>query len=160
MKLIAVDPGYERIGIAVLERDAKKKETLIYSECFKTSAKLSFAQRLKAIGEEIARVVKEYKPDALAIEKLYFTKNQTTAMGVAEARGVIIYETARQCIPVHEYTPMEIKVAVAGHGKASKDDVLAMTQKLIKLPEERKYVDDEIDAIAIGLTCFARERFK
>lgn len=159
MRLLAVDPGYERIGIAVLERDEKKKESLIYSDCFKTSAELSFEERLKAIGEEVARVVKEHKPDALAIEKLYFAKNQTTAMGVAEARGVIIYEAARIGIPVHEYTPMEIKVAVGGHGKASKDDVLAMTTKLISIPNDRKRIDDEIDAIAIGLTCFARERF-
>ncbi len=160
MKLIAIDPGYERIGVAVLDRDIKNKEVLVYSECFKTSAKLSFAQRLKAIGEEIAHVVKEYKPEALAIEKLYFAKNTTTAMGVAEARGVIIYECARLGIPVYEYTPMEIKVAVGGHGKASKDDVLAMTTKLIRIPNNRKMIDDEIDAIAIGLTCFARERFK
>ena len=159
MKLIAVDPGYERIGIAVLERDTKKKEVLIFSECFKTSAKLSFGERLKAIGEEIARVMKEYKPESLAIEKLYFAKNQTTAMGVAEARGVIIYECARTSIPIYEYTPMEIKVAVGGHGKASKDDVLSMTAKLITLPKNKKMIDDEIDAIAIGLTCFARERF-
>lgn len=159
MKLIAVDPGYERIGIAILERDAKKKEILTYSECFKTSAKLSFGERLRTIGEEIARVIKEYKPEALAIEKLYFAKNTTTAMGVAEARGVIIYECARLDIPVYEYTPMEIKVAVGGHGKASKDDVLSMTTKLIALPKNRKQIDDEIDAIAIGLTCFARERF-
>ena len=160
MRLIAVDPGYERIGIAILERDAKKKEALIYSECFKTSAKLSFAQRLAMIGKEIARVAKEYKPEALAIEKLYFAKNTTTAMGVAEARGVIIYECARLDIPVYEYTPIEIKVAVGGHGKASKDDVLSMTAKLIALPKDRKQIDDEIDAIAIGLTCFAREKFK
>ncbi len=159
MKLLAVDPGYERIGIAVLEKNAQGKEFLMYSDCFKTKATKSFPERLFLIGEEIARVVRFYKPEALAIEKLYFAKNQTTAMGVAEARGVIIYEVARIGIPVHEYTPMEIKVAVGGHGKASKDDVLVMTQKLIMIPDDRKRIDDEIDAIAIGLTCFARERF-
>lgn len=160
MRILAIDPGYERIGIAILEKERGQKEFLVYSDCFKTSAKLSFAERLGMIGAEIARIVTKYKPEALAIEKLYFAKNQTTAMGVAEARGVIIYEASQAGLQVYEYTPMEIKVAVTGYGKATKNDVLAMTGKLIVLPNVKKVIDDEIDAIAIGLTCFAREKFK
>ena len=160
MKLLAIDPGYERIGIAILEKTTGGKETLLYSDCFKTSAKLTFAERLVLIGDEIERVVKKYKPTALAIEKLYFAKNTTTAMGVAEARGVIIYEATKHGCKIYEYTPMEIKVAVTGYGKATKENITFMTQKLIDLPKNKKMIDDELDAIAVGLTCFAREKWK
>lgn len=160
MILLAIDPGYERIGIAILEKKSGGAETLVYSDCFKTSAKISFPERLDMIGKEIARIIKKYSPETLAIEKLYFTKNQTTAMGVSEARGVIIYEASRAGLRVYEYGPMEIKTAVTGYGKATKEDVLFMTSKLIVLPKDKKQVDDEVDAIAIGLTCFAREKFK
>lgn len=159
MKLLAIDPGYERIGIAILEKPTGAKETLLYSDCFKTSAKLTFAERLVLIGDEIERVIKKYKPTVLAIEKLYFAKNTTTAMGVAEARGVIIYHAAKYDCTVYEYTPMEIKVAVTGYGKASKDNITFMTQKLIDTPKDKKMIDDELDAIAVGLTCFACEKF-
>lgn len=158
MKIIAVDPGYERVGIAVLEKERGNKESLVYSECFKTSAQIPFHERLALIGNEIKRIVKKYKPQALAIEKLYFTTNQKTAMGVAEARGVIIYEATQNELVLFEYTPMEIKVAITGYGKAQKQDVLKMTEKLIELPKNRKIIDDEIDAVAIGLTCFAIEK--
>lgn len=159
MKLLAIDPGYERIGIAILEKPTGGKEVLLYSDCFKTTAKIPFAERLVFIGDEIERVVKKYKPTALAIEKLYFAKNTTTAMGVAEARGVIIYHAAKHDCAVYEYTPMEIKVAVTGYGKASKDNITFMTQKLIDIPKNKKMIDDELDAIAVGLTCFACESF-
>ena len=160
MKLLAIDPGYERVGIAIIEKENKGKENLVYSECFKTDAKLPFIERLLALGTEIARVIKKYKPDGLAIEKLYMTTNQKTAMQVAEARGVTIYEASKLGLPIYEYTPMEIKVAVTGYGKATKDDVFFMVKKLIELPDSRKIIDDEIDAIAVGLTCFACQKFK
>jgi crossover junction endodeoxyribonuclease RuvC len=159
MKLLSIDPGYERIGIAILEKK-EGKEILLYSECFKTDAKLPFVERLLAIGTEIARVIKKYKPNGLAIEKLYMTTNQKTAMQVAEARGVVMYEASKLGLEIFEYTPMEIKVAVTGYGKATKDDVFFMVKKLIELPKDRKIIDDEIDAIAVGLTCFACQKFK
>ncbi len=158
MKILAIDPGFERIGIAIIERKLKEKDTLIYSACFKTSAKIPFHKRLTAIGIEIERVVKKYKPQALAIEKLYFTTNQKTVMGVAEARGVIIYSASRNDMDIFEYTPPQIKVAVTGYGRASKDMVMRMVPKLIKM-DITINSDDELDAIAIGLTCLACERF-
>lgn len=160
MKLLAIDPGFERIGIAVIEKTLKGKEVLLYSDCFKTSPKIPFVERLNLIGGEVARVIKEWDPSAFAIEKLYFATNKTTAMGVAEARGVLCYEAARAGLHFFEYTPIQIKVATTGYGKATKDQVLSMTAKLISLPENKKMIDDEVDAIAIGLTCFAYENFK
>jgi crossover junction endodeoxyribonuclease RuvC len=155
--ILGIDPGFERIGIAIVEKRPKKKDTLVYSACFKTKATLPFHERLTAIGAEIERVVKKYKPKALAIEKLYFTTNQKTVMGVAEARGVIVYSASRNGLEIFEYTPPQIKVAVTGYGKADKRMVGDMVPKLISM-ETEVTSDDELDAIAIALTCLACER--
>lgn len=158
MKILAIDPGFERLGVAILEKNpGDKKETVIYSECFKTSAKIPFPERLALIGNKIEEVLKKYKPEALAIEKLYFEKNQKTAMGVSEARGVVVYECAKRAMQIFEYTPLQIKSAVAGYGKATKDAVMDMVPKLA-LMDKASNSDDELDAIAIGITCIACER--
>lgn len=158
MRILGIDPGVERVGIAVIEKTGTK-ETYVFSECFKTSSKLAHAERLALIGEEIAKIVADYSPSALAIEKLYFEKNTTTAMFVAEARGVVLYECAKRGMSVYEYTPMEIKVAVTGYGKSDKSAIMMMVPRLIRLPE-RKMIDDEVDAIAVALTCFAHEKIR
>lgn len=159
MYILSVDPGFERIGIAIIEKDGNGKEMLVYSECFKTSAKLPFYERILLIGQKIENVVEQYNPVALAIEKLFFTTNQKTVMGVAEARGVIIYSAVKHGLQIFEYTPPQIKIAVTGYGKSDKSAVMSMVPKLIKIEKIIKS-DDELDAIAIGLTCFACERFK
>ena len=153
MKIIAIDPGYERLGIAIIEKTAGR-ETLVFSECFKTSMREAPADRLKLIGEEINSLIKKYQPEALAVETLFFETNAKTAMRVSEARGVILYEAARNGLSVTEFTPLQIKVAVTGYGKSDKSQVIFMVKKLIKVTEPIKY-DDEYDAIAVGLTFFA-----
>ena len=158
MKILAIDPGFERVGVAVIERQPKQKDILVFSECFKTSAKIPFHERLTQIGTEVERIIQEYTPVALAIEKLYFTSNQKTVMGVSEARGVIIYSASHNGLDIFEYTPPQIKVAVTGYGKADKQMVMNMVPKLIQI-EKQIRSDDELDAIAIGLTCLACERF-
>lgn len=158
MRILGIDPGIERLGIAVIERDSGK-ELFLFSECFKTSAKLSHFERLNLLGQEVARVIKEWQPHAMAIEKLFFETNTKTAMVVAEARGVILYEGARAQLLVYEYTPLQIKVAVTGYGKSDKKGIMDMVPRLIKLPE-RKMIDDEVDAIAVALTSFAYEKFR
>ncbi len=157
MKIIAIDPGYERVGIAILEKVGGQKERLLFSECFKTSSKLPHDERLKLIGEEIEKLVKEWKPEALAVETLFFSKNQKTAMQVAEARGVILNIAARSSLFVKEFKPNQIKVAVTGYGASDKEQVTAMVKRLIKIEKDIEY-DDEYDAIAIGLTFFAIEQ--
>ena len=157
MKILAIDPGFERVGIAILEKEVGNKEKLLYSTCFKTSAKIPFHERLTLIGTEVERMVKIYKPSALAIEKLYFTTNQKTVMGVSEARGVIIYSASRNGLKIFEYTPPQIKVAVTGYGKADKNMVISMVKKLITV-DKNTNSDDELDAIAIGLTCLACQK--
>jgi len=158
MNILSIDPGFERIGIAVIEKTSLNKDVLVFSECFKTSAKIPFCERLEKIGTRVEEVIKKYKPVALAIEKLYFTTNQKTVMGVSEARGVIVYVCAKNNLPVYEYTPPQIKVAVTGYGKASKENIMSMVPKLIDI-DKHINSDDELDAIAIGLTCLACEKF-
>ena len=157
MRIIAIDPGFERVGIAIIEKKKNVKEEVLFSECFKTSAKLSLAERLALIGKEIAAMIKEYEPERMAVESLFFMeKNRKSAIAVAEARGVIIYEGASAGLPIYEYTPMQVKVAVTGHGSADKKQVIFMTEKLVTMPKKVSS-DDEMDAIAIGLTCLAIE---
>lgn len=156
MKIISIDPGYERLGIAVLEKETNK-EVLLFSECFKTSAKLPHSERLNLIGKKLEKVIKEYKPSALAIETLFFAKNQKSAMQVAETRGVIMYEGKRNNLEIFEYSPMAVKIAVTGYGKSDKIQLTEMVKRLIKIKKPIKH-DDEYDAIAIGLTFFATNK--
>jgi crossover junction endodeoxyribonuclease RuvC len=153
MKIISIDPGYERLGVAILEKTTGH-ETLIFSNCLKTSAKIPHEERLKIIGNEVGKLITEYKPKAMAIETLFFKTNAKTAMKVSEARGVMLYEAAKNGLEVKEFTPLQIKIAVTGYGKSEKEQVTSMVKKLIKIPKELKY-DDEYDAIAVGLTYFA-----
>lgn len=158
MRIIGIDPGYDRLGIAIIDKPSKGKDLLLYSECFKTSSKDPIYVRLHSIGREIARVLDEFKPDELAIESLFITKNQKTAMRVAEARGIIIYEAQKRAIPIKEYAPMEIKLAVTGDGDSDKLRMIKMVSLLIKMPGKsreggaNKMLDDEYDAIAVALT--------
>lgn len=158
MKIIAIDPGYERMGVAVIEKNSKREE-LVFSECFKTSPKIPHEERLKLIGQEIEKLIKKYKPEAMAIETLFFKNNQKTAMHVSEARGVMLYVASVEGLEVYEYSPMAIKIAVTGHGGSEKDQVIFMVQKLIEIKAKIKY-DDEYDAIAVGLTYFASVKNK
>ncbi len=153
MLVLGIDPGYDRLGVALIKKDNGKEE-LVFSACFLSSNKDCLGERLLSVGSELEKLIKEYKPDTVATEKLYFTVNQKTAMAVAEARGVISYLSAKHHIPLFEYTPPEIKLTVTGYGNANKKQVAEMVPRLIKISKEVKY-DDEYDAIAIALTHLA-----
>ena len=157
MKVIAIDPGYERMGVAIIEKKGSKEE-LIFSECFKTSPKIPHEERLKLIGKEVEILIKKYKPEEMAIETLFFKNNAKTAMHVSEARGVMLYVASVSGLPVREFSPIAIKVAVTGYGSSEKDQVTEMVKKLIKINTDIKY-DDEYDAIAVGLTYFATIKY-
>ncbi len=159
MKIIAIDPGYERVGIAILEKPEKGKEILVYSDCFKTSIKIPFYDRVTLIAKEVGRLIEEYQPVAMAIETLFFNSNQKTAMQVSEARGIIIHQGCLKNLAIFEYSPLQIKIAITGYGRGDKDQVTAMVPKLITVTKPIKY-DDEYDAIAVGLTCFASDTNK
>lgn len=159
VRIIGVDPGYDRMGIAVIEKQGAK-ETLLYSTCVITDRKESFGKRLEALAKEFSRIVKMYEPQELVLEKVFFTKNQTTAINVAEVRGVILYLGAQAGLATHEYSPPEIKVAITGYGKATKIDIAYMIPKIIAMNTEIKALDDELDAIAIALTHSAHRKTK
>lgn len=156
MKIISIDPGYERVGVAILEKSDKtnNKENLLYSCCLITSPKEIFNLRLEKIGLELEKIIKKYKPTTLAIESLFFNSNQKTVMLVSEAKGMIKYVALRNKLTVFEYTPLQIKIAVTGYGRSDKQQVTTMTKNLIEINKKIKY-DDEYDAIAVGLTYFA-----
>ncbi|MBI5456239.1 crossover junction endodeoxyribonuclease RuvC [Candidatus Kaiserbacteria bacterium] len=156
MKVLAIDPGYGRCGFAIVEKE-KGKETLLYSECVETPKTQDFPERLATVVAACTRLIEKHHPNAVAIEKLYFTKNQKTAMHVAEVRGALIATAAGAKLPVSEYTPGQVKSAVAGWGNADKTSVAQMLHALVRI-EKKILHDDEYDAIAIGLTHLAHAR--
>lgn len=152
--VLAIDPGFDRVGIAVLEKD-----NLLFSQCIETDRRLPHAKRLLEIGESVRATIEKWRPKVLAIEELFFNKNITNALKVSEARGVIIYEAVKADLEIHEYGPQAIKIAVTGYGKADKIQVEMMVKKLIKVPEQdAKKLDDELDAIAVGITHLATRK--
>jgi crossover junction endodeoxyribonuclease RuvC len=157
LRIIGIDPGYERLGIAVIERKEKQPDRLLFSECFKTSAKLDFTDRLLLLGQEIARVLAEYQPQVMGIETLFLDNNHKSAMFVSEARGVIEYEAAKNGLKIYQFSPMQIKSATTGYGQSDKSQVVAMIPRLIKIEKEIQH-DDEYDAIACAITCIASYR--
>ena len=154
MRVLSIDPGYGRTGIAVLEKKPGKAEVLLYSGCFETSSDEPFSVRLVSLGHEIERIIHEHRPGTLAIEELFFNSNQKTAFRVSEARGVVLYVAASSGLVVYEYTPLQVKIAITGYGRGTKQQVIAMTKRLVPIGKPIKY-DDEYDAIAVGLTCLA-----
>jgi len=157
-RVLAIDPGFDRIGLAVLIRE-ERREKLLFSKCIETNRKDVQAKRLEQIGLEIKKIIKRWGPQALAIEKLFFNQNTTSALRVAEARGVIIYEAAKAGLEIFEYDPQEIKIAVTGYGAAKKAEVQTMATKLLALRTAPKR-DDEADALAIGITHLASYKHK
>lgn len=156
MRVLAVDPGYGRCGVAIVEKTGGK-ERLIYSACIETSATADFPSRLAAVASECTSLLREHAVQSLALEKLFITKNQKTAMRVAEVRGALINAAAMAGVPVYEYTPGEVKSAAAGWGGADKGQVARMLRAVMKIEKEIRF-DDEYDAIAIGVTHLARHR--
>lgn len=159
MKVLSIDPGYERLGIAILEKNkGDQKETLLYSDCFKTSPKLPHHKRLANIFVEISKIIKEYDPKFLSIETLFFNNNAKTALMVAEARGTIISCASYNNLEVYEFSPQQIKSAVTGNGRSDKEGIIKMVPLIISIKKEIKY-DDEYDAIAAGIAFFSSNKY-
>ncbi len=155
-RVLAFDPGFERLGAAVVER-VGGKETLLHSECIRTSATLPFFERLRILGSAVETLISTYTPTTMSLEDIYFAKNAKTAMKVAEVRGMLMYLAASHNLSLFEYTPLQVKVAITGYGQSDKAAVAHMVNRLLHLPAHKK-LDDEIDAIAVGLTCLASVR--
>lgn len=156
MRVLSFDPGYERLGIAVLEED--KKPRVIHSECFKTNKELPQPERLGLVSEKIKKLITEFKPDIISLEKLFFQKNQKTALKVAEVRGIILSLASVYRSEILEFSPQEIKIAVTGYGNADKASVMKMVPILVSGLKKTES-DDEIDAVAIGITSLLSTSF-
>jgi crossover junction endodeoxyribonuclease RuvC len=153
-RVLAIDPGYDRLGIAVLEGDASKPE-LVWSACIEPE-KGSPPHRLAAVYAAVASAITTYEPELLAIETLFFSTNKKTAIGVAEARGAVLAAAGAAKLAVLECSPQQVKLAVTGYGGADKAAVARMVPRLLRLaPRKRK--DDELDAIALGIAALAQK---
>lgn len=152
MRILAIDPGYDRLGVAVVEGDPSRP-TLLMSECIEPPKGLR-ENRLAEVANAVTAAIQKYAPDMLALEMLFFNVNKKTAIGVAEARGAILAAAGIARLPVLECSPQQVKLAVTGHGGAPKAAVTRMIPRLLTL-SKKKRLDDELDAIAIGITALA-----
>ncbi|MCI8406214.1 MAG: crossover junction endodeoxyribonuclease RuvC [Oscillospiraceae bacterium] len=149
MKIVGIDPGYAIVGYGVVEYRNSAFTTLDYGAVL-TPAGMPFQERLALIYDEITQLLDRHKPQAMAVEKLYFGNNKTTGIDVAQARGVILLSAQQHQTEVYEYTPVQVKQAVVGYGKAEKHQVMDMTRRLLKLTQMPK-PDDTADALAIAV---------
>lgn len=149
MRILGIDPGYAIVGCGIIEYDGHTFRTIEYG-AVTTPANMEFSDRLLEIYRQITELITIYKPEALAIEKLFFNSNQKTAIDVAQARGVIILAAREAGVPCYEYTPLQVKQAVVGYGRAIKRQVIEMTKKILNLSKTPK-PDDVADALAIAI---------
>ena len=153
MRILGIDPGYGITGFGLIEAN-RGASRLLSCGAITTPAGMDFPARLEIIYEDMRKLLEQAKPEAVAIEELFFGQNVTTGIGVAQSRGVILLAIRQAGIPVHAYKPMQVKQAVVGYGNATKHQVQDMTKRLLRL-EKLPKPDDAADAIAIAL-CHAR----
>lgn len=158
MKIIGIDPGLAKTGWAIIEQGQQAK--LLASGCISTSKDKNLAQRLSQIFEETKKIISEYKPDQMAVEDLFFCKNQKTAINVAQAMGVVKLAGQEREIEVFGYSPTNIKTAIVGHGRAQKQQVEFMVKQILNLKKDIK-PDHASDAVAVALThLFTNQQLK
>lgn len=150
MKILGIDPGMAIVGYCILDYDGKNL-SLLHSGSIQTSKDESEGERLKEIYQDLRTIISTYKPDVCAIEKLFFFRNYTTVMPVAHARGVILLALNEFCVPVYEYTPIEVKQILTGYGRATKKEVEQMVKVSLGIDSLPK-LDDTVDAIAIAIS--------
>ncbi|MCI9506734.1 MAG: crossover junction endodeoxyribonuclease RuvC [Oscillospiraceae bacterium] len=153
MRILGIDPGVATIGFGLVEASRACVKLLQYG-VITTPAGLPLSTRLHQISQDLSQLLQTFRPDEAAVEELFFSKNITTGIAVAHGRGVILLEVERAGVPVYEYTPMQVKQAVAGYGGADKRQVMLMTQRLLKMKDVPR-PDDAADALAIAI-CHGR----
>ena len=149
MYILGIDPGFAIVGWGIIESHRGNIRPVAYG-AITTPAHTPIESRLLTIQQDLEAIIEKYKPEEMAIEELFFNTNITTAIAVAEARGVIICTAHRLGVKVSEYTPLQVKQAVVGYGKAEKHQVISMVTSLLKLPKPPK-PDDTADALAISI---------
>ena len=152
-KILGIDPGFATIGFGLIASDRGSVQMLRYG-AITTPAGMDFPQRLQLIYDDMTQLLELLKPDAVSIEELFFNTNITTGIQVAHGRGVILLACTKYGVPIFEYTPLQVKQAVAGYGRAEKRQVMDMTKRLLHL-EKTPRPDDAADGLALAL-CHAR----
>ena len=147
--ILGIDPGIADMGFGIIEKDGPRLKALDYGS-IKTKSKLTDEIRLKQIKEELDKIFIKYKPDCVAIEKLFFCNNAKTAFAVGQARGVAVLCAGQYCLSVQEFTPLQVKIALTGYGKADKKQIQQMIKIVLGLKEIPK-PDDAADALAIAV---------
>lgn len=150
MKILGIDPGIARTGWGIIKVQSAKRKVQNYG-CIETSSDIDTSQRLKYLYDSIVAIVKRQKPDILAVEELFFNTNAKTAFIVGQARGVVLLASAKHNVSVAIYTPLQVKIAVTGYGRAEKAQIGQMVKVLLRLREIPK-PDDVTDALAVALT--------
>ena len=153
MIILGIDPGVATIGFGLIDA-RRQKNTLLRYGVISTPPGIPLSSRLLQISEDMEQLIRQFRPDEMAVEELFFSKNITTGISVAHGRGVILLSAEKLGVPVFEYTPMQVKQAVVGYGKAEKRQVMMMTQRLLGMKEIPK-PDDAADALAIAI-CHSR----
>ena len=156
MIILGIDPGFARTGYGVIEEKNKNLRMLDYG-CLSTPAGLIFEKRLKKIREGLVDLIKKYKPDVCAVEKIFFCKNAKTAIDVGQARGVVILTAAEKNLKIREFTPLQVKQSLTGYGKAEKQQIQKMVKLILNLKEIPK-PDDAADALALAI-CGTQSKF-
>lgn len=149
MRILGIDPGFAITGYSVIDYEGNRFK-LITSGAIETKAGVSFPLRLTKIFDDMQMLVNEYKPDAISVEELFFNNNIKTGIKVAEARGIILLVGSKSGIPTYEYTPLQVKQAVVGYGRAEKKQVQKMVQSILKVEKIPK-LDDITDSMAIAI---------
>lgn len=150
MIILSIDPGIERTGFAIFDKKTNSSFTYLTSGLIKTDKELSLHLRISIVYEKIREVIKEYKPGVMAMERVFFAKNQKTAITVGQSQGVLLLLAAQNKLKVHFFTPTEIKLAVTGYGSSDKKAVQKMLRLVLKLDESHLKQDDQADAVACG----------
>ncbi len=158
MIVLGIDPGLATLGYGIIEKDARGNCRAIACGVVTTPKDESMPVRLAMLEEDLNKVLDKYSPDEIAMEELFFSKNITTGIAVAHARGVALLTCVKRCGKLYEYTPMQIKQALTGYGKADKKQMQAVVTSLLKLPTIPK-PDDAADALAIALCHASASRF-
>ncbi len=153
MIIIGIDPGTANTGYGIVEKKGPKVFKCMEYGLIKTESTMTAPDRLKKISNDLSKIIAKYRPEILVTERLYFFKNLKTVIPVSQAGGVIMLCAAKKKIPVHQYTPLQVKMAIAGHGWAEKKLVQQRIKKLLKLKEIPKS-DDAADALAVAMTYF------
>lgn len=148
--ILGIDPGFGRVGYGVIKKTEKGDWKAVDFGCVETSAKKSFTDRLAEIHEELVKLIKKHKPARMAVEELFFFKNVKTAIEVGQARGVILLAGVENNLPVDEFTPLQVKQAITGYGRAEKGQMQKMVAMILGVKEKIKS-DDAADALAVAL---------